>query len=379
MKKEIFKISLLYLLLVIVVFRGHFDGSATFFSHGDASVQSVAWLGKIENSLLKGELPFWDFDTDSGTSFIGEMQTSVLYPPVWLMAISPPYKSIVKLEIFVMLHFFWAALGAYIFFRQIKLGSFPAFIGGIFFAFIGPAALRVTGQPNLHAGVVQIPWMLTFALMAIQETQVQKRYFYWSLMSLVSALAILAGHMHAYIHGILAVAILVVFASNQKIKDYFRFTLAFLFSLVLAAGQLIPTAQYFNLAYKWYGVGFTEPPHIVPFEEFGRYSLRNFASLLDVTKSVPEAGTLFVTFSGLVLVVLGLFYIFYKQKNKYLLFVPGIVFISLIIAFAGDNFLGKIIHQIPFLNIVRIPLRALHLYSFRDGRISCLWGNVALG
>ena len=376
MKKELFKIGLIYLLILGFIFRSHFDDSATFFAMGDSSIQSVAWFAKIENSLRQGQFPLWDFNTDSGTSFIGEMQTGAFYPPAWIMALTPPYKSIIKFEFFIFLHFVWAALGVYFFLRLLKLPFLASFLGGLFFSLIGPAALRAMAQPNLHAGVVQIPWMLAATLLALEQKIGSKRLLYWSLTALFLALSILAGHMHAFIHGVLAIGILVTISSQQRLKDLLYFIAATFFSCLLAAAQLIPSTQYFKLAYKWYGEGFTAPPHIVPFKEFGRYSLKSFASLFDVSKSSSECGSLFLTYSGLLLAVLGLIYIWRNRQNKTLLFIPILITVAIVIAVSGENITGNVLHQIPFLNIVRIPLRALHLYSFGMAVLIALGANL---
>ncbi len=368
-------IFLLYLLITVVIFFTQLSGVNTFFTSGDAATQSYAWFAKIERALLNFDFPLWDFATDSGTTFIGELQTGAFYPPTWLFSYLPPYGSSGKFELFIALHFTWGAFGAYKLFREFGLSKISAFFGGLLFAFVGPAAARATGQPNLHAGVVQIPWMIYFAFRGSKDVPVAETLKNYACCAGMGALAILAGHMHGFIHGLLASALVIPFVNKSSWKKLIYFIPVFPFSLGLVAVQFLPTYEYFKLAYKWYGSGFTKYPHIVPFEEFGRYSLKSACSFWPGNPNcqAPEGANLFFTFSGYGLALLGLVYIFRNRKNLTIYYPLALLVVGLTLATAGNNFLGQIVYNIPILNIVRIPSRAMHLYSL------AVSGLVALG
>lgn len=368
-------ILLLYLLVTVIIFFTHLAGYNTFFASGDAAVQSYAWFAKIERALLNFDFPLWDFGTDSGTSFIGELQSGAFYPPVWVISFLPPYGNYTKFELFIALHFTWGAFGAYTLFREFGLSRISAFFGGLLFGFVGPAAARAFGQPNLHAGVVQIPWMIYFALRGAKSTSTKVILSNFACCAGMGALAILAGHMHAFIHGLLASALIIPFASRHSWKKLIYFSPVFPFALGLAAVQFLPTYEYFKLAYKWFGAGFTKYPHLVPFAEFERFALKSTCSLrLGISDcQSPEGASLFFTYSGYALAILGIVYISRYRKDLTNYYFLALLVVALVIATGGNNFWGQLIYNTPILNLVRIPSRAMHLYSLATA------GLVALG
>lgn len=73
-----------YVVLAAFLFSSVLMGQQTLISNGDSADQSFMWLSKIFAATESGNVALSNFSIYSGTSFIGELQTSPLYPLAWL-------------------------------------------------------------------------------------------------------------------------------------------------------------------------------------------------------------------------------------------------------------------------------------------------------
>jgi hypothetical protein len=143
-------------------------------------------------------------------------------------------------------------------------------------------------------------------------------------------------------------------------------------SLLFAAVQIVPAYEYLRLSYKWFGDSMTRYPHIVPFQEFSRDSLSwvSLQSFVDLSKPVGthDLTTLYIGLPALILVVVA----FLKWKSPVFRFGILVSLAAFLIASGGDNLVGRVIYNIPILNLVRIPTRALHLWGFSAALLAAL-------
>ncbi len=88
----------------------------------------------MTESLHAGTLPFWSPGVYGGSTFLGIQQGAVLYPPAWVLTLFRPEM---QFGWSALLHLALAAVGGYLFFREVGLRSAGAAVGAIAFAFNG--------------------------------------------------------------------------------------------------------------------------------------------------------------------------------------------------------------------------------------------------
>jgi len=401
---------LAYLALTTVLFFPVLVGKTTFLGTWDSSVQTFAWMTHNFRALQQGAFALWDFTTFSGTSFVGELQTAPFYPLTIAFALFSTVGEPVFIELFILLHFFLAAVFMHYFLRSFGISPAGCVLGAVVFAFSGPVAARAPGQPNLHAGLIFLPLVLYTAHSALKAERL-RRFLKWTLASgLGLGLMILAGHAHSCIHAALCLALFTLLLPAaetggnsgtgsscsegkrsvpwnpvpgkkngpwiNKAKAALRKTGflggAALLSLCFAGVQISPTLEYLRLAYKWFGNARTGSPHVVPFEAYAGNSLdlSGLRSLVDVSRPVgtDDLTTLYVGLPALILVLVSIL----RWRSPLFRFGLATAAAAFLIAAGGDNFLGRIFYEIPVLNLVRIPTRALHLWGLAAALLAAL-------
>ncbi len=362
-----------YQILTAFMFKGvAMDNTATFLGWGDASAQSYPWCFKVWHALQRGELALWDFGIYSGTSFAGELQTAPFYPLHLLFAPFARNNDPHLVDLFLIFHFGLAASFMHLFLREMKLNFAACFVGACIFAFIGPITTRVMNQPNLFCGLIYLPAVTLFALKAAHTEDRFRTAVCVILSGLFLGLSILAGHVHSYIHMSLCLILtcFICFLARQKAHTHsgaLKLVLiacgAFLFSIAIAAVQLIATKEYLELAYKWYSDGhFTKAPHIVPLAEMARNAIPyNYLWSIISDRLAPSSGpSIFATYSALPLLLVS----FASWKSIPSRLGWSCIVLAVLLSAAGHSLLGPILHSIPLLNLVREPDRALHIFGF---------------
>lgn len=82
----------------------------------------------IREVILSGQLPMWNPFYSGGQPMAANPEYEVFYPPQWLILL-PDYDLGYRLHILV--HFWIAALGAYVFFRGLRLTIRASFVGAL--------------------------------------------------------------------------------------------------------------------------------------------------------------------------------------------------------------------------------------------------------
>ncbi len=142
-------------------------------------------------------------------------------------------------------------------------------------------------------------------------------------------------------------------------------------SLFFSAPQLATGIEYLRHAYRWVGA----PEAIkgldtVPYEVYGKTAIlkaKEIWTLLKPSLSVTteDGGTLFLTFTGLGLAILGVF-----SRKRLALFTFILATLALLISLGDQTFMGPIAWHTPLLNKVRQPTRVLYLYDFATATLA---------
>ncbi|MEW6202591.1 MAG: hypothetical protein AB1546_11475, partial [bacterium] len=128
-----FLIPIFFVALVVVFFHEPLLMSRhTFFS--DATYIFYPFHKTVARAVHSGVLPLWNPYNAMGFPFIGDPQSMMLYPPIWLLSLLP-FDAFYMW--FVFLHYFVAALGMYLLVRKLNYSIAAAVWGGIIFAFSG--------------------------------------------------------------------------------------------------------------------------------------------------------------------------------------------------------------------------------------------------
>jgi hypothetical protein len=315
---------------------------------------------------MNGELALWDFNSFSGTTFIGELQTAPLYPVAILFAPFIKQGSPFSVDLFLVFHFGLAAFFMYECLRSFQLSKSSSFIGALAFSFVGSVALRVIQQPNLFCGLVYLPAVLYCAKKALSCSK-EWCAAYIGLGGISLALSLLAGHVHSFIQAALCLFLVGAVHAIAKLSSPTRSVIVCLGTSIIATAitlpQLFATNEYLKVAYKFCAAGYTKYPHVVPYEELAKNALspHMLLSVLNLPGAMfpPDGGTLFITYTGCFLLAVSL-----TQPRRFSVWVGlTITITALVLGFSGSNILGWIVYHTPILNMVREPSRALHLYA----------------
>ena len=306
-------------------------------------------------------------------SFAGELQTAPFYPFALLAGLfatpGDPYAT----DILYCFHFLLAALGVHLLARHLGLKFVASLIAALIFTYGGAFSQRVTGQPNLFMSFAWMPWVILFTQLALGSRLKYGRLVAAMAAGIATALAFLAGHAHSVVLTLIAVAILSPIALKEldgsKARLWRLLTLAGtagLVSLGLVLPQLVATREYLKLAYKWYGPGATQYPHVVPFDNFQASSLKlaDLHTLFTPLNSTAfDVSALFFTLTGLVCAIVAIDSARWSDRIRLkVLCLSGLMLFSLAFAFSAIPVLGHIFYHVPIVNLVRLPTRAAFLF-----------------
>ncbi len=160
---------LLSLLVLAYFFRPLFGGETFFFR--DIGAYSFADKQFWFNSLISGEIPFWNPYQFGGEPYFNNMFTSSLYPLNLIFFLLPFIQAF---NWFIVLHFLLAANGAYFCARVIGLKPVSSVIVGVIYTFSG-GMLSLANLPGLHSDMSYLPIMLAFWHLFLQQRR--RRWF----------------------------------------------------------------------------------------------------------------------------------------------------------------------------------------------------------
>ncbi|MFN3651661.1 MAG: YfhO family protein [Armatimonadota bacterium] len=195
----------------------------------------------FSGALSGGWLPLWNPYVYAGSPFAGIQQGALLYPPAWLLALFPPEQ---QFGWSAFLHLSLAAVGSYLFFRQMELRRAAAVAGGVAFAFNGFIVVWLA-YPNVTQ------WTLCWLPLALflWEKGRERDDLRWIAGSAAAlGLSLLGGHAQSSAYVLLVWAAWALYrclTSGRPLSALARWaalpgTLAVLFAL----GQLLPAFDY---------------------------------------------------------------------------------------------------------------------------------------
>ena len=198
-------------------------------------------------SLLEGHFPEWDSINYCGSSFIGNPQTALFYPPMWPVLIPSHRRAWLPfshLQGLVLAHVWLSFLLFFIWLRNKRLHPLACALGAGVFAYSGYLLLQLQ-----HLGLVcGYAWFPLGFLGIDQAIESQSWRPLWKVTA-ASALCFLAGYPPTWFVFAVAMITYAAFSAwsgrawNAGLKTILAAGLAIGFSLAICMVQILPTLE----------------------------------------------------------------------------------------------------------------------------------------
>ncbi|MFQ5443694.1 MAG: hypothetical protein ACE5EK_03655, partial [Nitrospinales bacterium] len=312
--------------------------------------------------IRSGSFPLWNPFMFSGTPFLADIQTAVLYPFNLILSlfVKNGELSYSVLEGQVIFHYILGGFFTYLFLRCLDLDFHSALLGGGIFVFSGYLFTHAH-HTNLIHSVIWLPAIFYCCVKGAKSGPI----WLWGI-PLLLTMSFFGGHPQITLFIIYAFAL---FFLTHPYPGRNRWNLGRRFLILMLIGGafiLLSSVQ------------------ILPTVEFLQHTDRASLSFSDAMKdSLPTPGLLnlflpdlfsssydpwqrweFRCYTGigtLILAVLGIF----LRLNATAVFFAALGFLSLVLALGENTFLYSIFyHLIPGFKYVRVPARFLFLFTF---------------
>ncbi|MBW3636037.1 MAG: hypothetical protein KY445_06160 [Armatimonadetes bacterium] len=218
----------------------------------DALAQYFPWRHYAAQSLRGGEIPLWNPFQFSGTPFLANAQSAVLYPlnlPFWIFDTARAFG------IAAFAHSILASFATYFLARRWNLSRAAAVVAATIYTFCGYLSAWAL-LPTLFATASWLPLCLLLFEKASDEKSGAASFF----LALALGSALLAGHAQIFFYILLALALRQPFL-ERKWRGLAILCGATLLALALGAAQLLPTLELARLGHRAGG-----PPTLADWE-----------------------------------------------------------------------------------------------------------------
>lgn len=234
-----------YLILLLIaplllLWRWVIAGEVLYW--GTLLTQFWPWHTLVKASLLRGEWPLWNPWLGNGTPLLANLQSAVFYPPN-LVALLLPVEQFLTFS--VVLHLALAGILMYAYTRYLGLEPAAAAVSGLSYALGGVIVGRTQFVPMIHTAA----WLPLLLLLGDRLAR-RPNLPHGLLLAAAITLQFLAGHAQLWFYSLLLLGGYVLFRSwfasrsqRATLLALGRLALAVLLALLLAAVQILPTAE----------------------------------------------------------------------------------------------------------------------------------------
>lgn len=204
---------------------------------GDAGMLDVPRRLYAARELRSGRCPWWTSDLACGFPLFAESQVGLLYPPNWLLILSPTAKTFDRV---FAAHYLLAGLGVWGWLRARGLAGPSAVLGGVFFL-SAPLAARLQMAPGIWEIVAWLPW----SLWGLRRLRQGVPWTPWGL-AVVHALMVLAGYPPVSLIAFCLIGLAWLFSSRGVPSGALVREALLLFGLplLLSAAQWLPLGAF---------------------------------------------------------------------------------------------------------------------------------------
>jgi hypothetical protein len=212
------------------------DGSAPWtILQWDALAQYFPWRHFAAQSLREGTIPLWNDFQFTGTPFLANAQSAVLYPlnlPFWILDTAYAFG------VSAFIHSLLASFSTYFLARRWKLSRPAAVLSGVAYAFCGYLTAWAL-LPTLFATAAWLP----LCLLLFEKASDDAKPGIASYLLVVSlCCALLAGHAQIFFYILLALGLRQPFL-QRKWRGLGILLAAIAACILLSAAQLLPTIE----------------------------------------------------------------------------------------------------------------------------------------
>jgi|CXWL01.1.fsa_nt_gi hypothetical protein len=155
-RKDIVVVGALSFFILLFLSPVWARSTPSFFNHGDLYTYHWPLRHHTAAAMISGHLPFWNPYVLLGVPHAANPQAALFYPPAILGMILPVVTALAWDQI---LHFLWAAFGAFLLARSFRVSRAGAAALAAAYALSPFLAYRVTaGIPTLLAALSWAPW-----------------------------------------------------------------------------------------------------------------------------------------------------------------------------------------------------------------------------
>jgi hypothetical protein len=341
-----------------------FTGEYVWFDHPDMAYIQIPRLQFIATEMHAGRIPLWAPNQWAGQPVIGQTQPGAFYPLNLLLCRLPlkdGYLDWRLLNWYYIVVRVIAALAAYALCRHLRRSRAASILAACAFAFGG--FLGSIPWLDVANGAVWAPVIALFFLRAVRGS---RPYGEAALCGLALGMAWLSGHHEIPVLVSYALAAGWAFAVWRTGAGALRpALLCFGVAGLVAAAQLLPTAEYARLSKRWVGmsdgIGWNES---IAYTVYTVYSVPP-RGLLDIAFFSPARHADSTPFQGVVIVSLALLAVARGWRLRPVRWMTALAAAAIIYALgAFTPIQGLLYSWAPLLDKARIPARAIHLLNF---------------
>lgn len=242
--------------------------------------QQYPWRWLAVKSWKNGQIPGWNPYQMTGMPLLANFQTAAFYP-LNILFFFLPFN--LAWGILILCQPLLAALFLYFFLRHLKLGPWPAFLGGFCFAFSGFLVAWLE-----WGTVVQTILWLPLLLLSIDKIIHHSPFiflhlFFWSGIFVFSLTAsFLAGHLQTAFYVLLAAFVYLIWRVYQIKTKRRRKEIVILFALFyilffhLSLFQWGPTLQLIRLSGRGLDLDWQKPGWFIPWQHLIQFIAPDF-------------------------------------------------------------------------------------------------------
>lgn len=332
--------------------------------------QQYPLFSLIFDSIRDGTgVPLWNPYQFAGQSIVSNPQSSVVYPPAWIMVLTGVPRGVGWLAI---LHLWLGGWGMALFIRFLGASRAGALIGGVIYTFSAFTAAHLNGSTlNYLMCWAWLPWMAAAYLWSVKGGTWKPAV----LSGVVVGMTILSGHPPMFYFGVLWLIALWIYVSvmhQVKPLDGLRPLVIMLgVGLVLGAALWLPVAD-FTLRSNRTGaasLGFSNSYALPPGQALTLLFPNLFGEPVNGYWGVPFYEELTVYIGVLPLVA-----IFLSRRRPATYLLTLFVVVGLVVSMGIDGGLFPILYKIlPGYQLFRVPSRALYFVQVGGAGLAALW------
>ncbi len=183
--------------------------------------------------MAAGVIPLWNPYLLCGLPYLANWQSALLYPlnlTFFVMPFAAAYN------VFGLLHLGLAALGTYLFCRQLGLGRLPGLLSGLTFSLCAYPQM-ILNYPSHVSAYAWLPFLLFLGQRAVERRGYLLPLFF------VAAFQLYAGYPHTLLYSLILLALYLLYSYRPRRVGGVLLPLLFAL-LLLGAVQLLPFLEF---------------------------------------------------------------------------------------------------------------------------------------